>query len=732
MPFTLNFFGTSYSQLFVNNNGNVTFDSPLSQFTPFDLTSTQHVIVAPFFADVDTRTGNVLTYGNGTVNGHAAFGVTWPGVHCFPGSNNALNNFQVVLIDRSDTGAGNFDIEFNYDGIQWESGTASGGDANCLGGSSARAGFSQGTGNPGTFFELPGSGGPGSFLDSNPTGLVHGGHNTAQLGRYVYPVRNGQASTTNDADGDGVPDALDNCPNVANPDQKDTNLNGIGDACESQVGVHSTAAFLQANLDGTTSAEPVNPAISQEPDINTRLQKIVDFRLSSGLAADPATEAADLTSSAAALGLISAPAVDQVVSADAKTASSSITSPPLTTTQGNELALAFVSTDGPTKPTQAVTGVTGGGLTWTLAGRANTAWGTAEVWQAFATAPLSAATVTATLKNAGFDGAITVATYTGASPILGATTLGGSTTGSPNNTLTTTKPESLVWTVGHDWTHATPATAPSGQSLIHEFTDTRVHDDSWVQATTAPVAAAGTTVNAGDSTPAGDRWNAVSVEIRAAASAATASLGTDAVRSTDQPTAAGALTSPPVSTTGGNELLLALVSADGPSTGGQRVTAVTGAGLTWTLAARANGVNGAAEIWKAYAASPVSNTAVSATLKTGGFDGSITVAAFTGANANLGATAGHGSATGAAQATLTTTKADSLILATGADWDTATTPTTLTGQSLVNMFADTVAANTFWAQQTTAPQAGTAVTVGDSAPTADRTNLTAVEVIPAT
>jgi hypothetical protein len=220
--FGVNFFGSSYSELYVNNNGNVTFGDALPTYTPFGLTTnTGTPIIAAFFADVDTRgagsglsrfnadpqayngTG-LVTFGNATVNGRTAFGVNYfsdcehftgvgaatctglQGVGYFDERSEKLNVFQLLLVDRSDVEAGAFDIEFNYNQIQWETGEASDGTDGLGGGEkAARVGYSAGTGAAGTFYEHAGSGSPGSFLDGGASSLK-------TVGRLTFEVRSGR------------------------------------------------------------------------------------------------------------------------------------------------------------------------------------------------------------------------------------------------------------------------------------------------------------------------------------------------------------------------------------------------------------------------------------------------------------------------------------------------------------------------------------------------------------
>jgi hypothetical protein len=193
MGFTLNFFGRERAQCYVNNNGNITFDDALATYTPFGLTAAKREIIAPFFADVDTRNelSNVVRYGRSTINGRPAFGVNYIDVGYFSSHADKLNRFQLVLIERSDTGAGNFDIEFNYERVVWETGDASGGTGG-FGGTPVIVGYSNGSGEPDTYFELNGSAISGMFLDSGRRALTRQRLNSDVFGRLVFRGRNGK------------------------------------------------------------------------------------------------------------------------------------------------------------------------------------------------------------------------------------------------------------------------------------------------------------------------------------------------------------------------------------------------------------------------------------------------------------------------------------------------------------------------------------------------------------
>lgn len=206
LGFSVNFYGTTYTNAYVSNNGYITFNSGQGTYTPYGLGSGYggQPIIAPFFADVDTRgSGSALTsYGTGTYAGHAAFGATWPGVGYYFAATDKLNYFQVLLVDRSDINAGDFDIYFNYDQIEWETGDASGGYGG-LGGISAAVGYNAGQpGNPaGTYYEFPGSLVPGSFLDGGANALSSHTNNGV-TGQYLFEVRNG---TVQPPGGGGTP-----------------------------------------------------------------------------------------------------------------------------------------------------------------------------------------------------------------------------------------------------------------------------------------------------------------------------------------------------------------------------------------------------------------------------------------------------------------------------------------------------------------------------------------------
>ncbi len=209
-------------------------------------------------------------------------------------------------------------------------------------------------------------------------------------------------------------------------------------------------------------------------------------------------------------------ALDKTVTTRQSTGGTTISAPALTTAAPGELLLAFVSSDGASAGGQSISGINGGGLTWTLRSRANAQAGTAEIWQAVAAAKLTNATITATRAKGGYQGAITVAAFSGADTTLGgATGSASAASGAPTASLVTTRAGSWVWGVGEDWDKAAARTVGPGQTLVDQFLSPS-GDTFWTQRQTATTAAAGTTVTINDTAPTADRWDLALVEVRAA------------------------------------------------------------------------------------------------------------------------------------------------------------------------------------------------------------------------
>lgn len=189
-----------YRGFYVSNNGVISLGGPFTDKTPIQLDAVVSAglpIICPFWADIDTTLGGSVSYfqsadipptdgfGN-IIDGIELFngyGATWRGVKS-PGSS-GTNTFQLVIITRRDLGPGgivgptfqpycDFDLEFNYDAVQWDNGGL------------FRIGFYTGV----SSFEFPFSAVGGRTLDSNTAdGLIWHSHDTRVPGRYKLRVR---------------------------------------------------------------------------------------------------------------------------------------------------------------------------------------------------------------------------------------------------------------------------------------------------------------------------------------------------------------------------------------------------------------------------------------------------------------------------------------------------------------------------------------------------------------
>ena len=232
LGFNVNFGTGNKHTLFVNENGVVSFDSalPVSSTLSTTLAALGLPVIAPFYADMesgqyfdaanlvfDGSHTEAILYGRGEADPIAdstgafssldavkAFHVSWAGTYLRGTDPPVFIYTQIVLYAHPSTSDGDFDLRIRY-----------------------------GIDDTDSYSVPPGI--PGFVLGANTAALASPLLATAD---YFYSFRGGKlvgSTPPPDADGDGIPDSTDNCPNVSNPDQKDSNGNGIGDACEVPV-----------------------------------------------------------------------------------------------------------------------------------------------------------------------------------------------------------------------------------------------------------------------------------------------------------------------------------------------------------------------------------------------------------------------------------------------------------------------------------------------------------------
>jgi hypothetical protein len=115
LGFEFTLYDQTYDGFWINNNGNVTFNGPLDEYTsevfPNDF---GEVLIAPFFADVDTSgEGSGVVYLNQKTPGQVV--VTWDRVGYYNAKTDKLNSFQLILRDDESGDQ----VIFVYGDLEW-------------------------------------------------------------------------------------------------------------------------------------------------------------------------------------------------------------------------------------------------------------------------------------------------------------------------------------------------------------------------------------------------------------------------------------------------------------------------------------------------------------------------------------------------------------------------------------------------------------------------------------
>lgn len=144
LPFNLCFYGLTVTDVYINNNGNISIGSAWSTFTAEPFPDSTYSMIAPFWADVDTRgPGSGLVFYKLT---STYLIVQWDEVGYYDSHDDWANTFQLIISNGTDPIIpGGQNVSFCYKDMQWTTGDASSGTGG-FGGDPATVGVNQGNG----------------------------------------------------------------------------------------------------------------------------------------------------------------------------------------------------------------------------------------------------------------------------------------------------------------------------------------------------------------------------------------------------------------------------------------------------------------------------------------------------------------------------------------------------------------------------------------------------------
>lgn len=233
LPFKFCFYGEEHDSIYINNNGNVSFETSYGTFSSTGFPFNGFKMVAPFWSDVDTRCfGGMETVFYKMTS--TALYVNWEEVGYYDSHCDLISTFQLIMTDGTDPVLPNGNnVAFCYRDMQWTTGDASSGVGG-FGGVPATVGVNKGDG--ATFIQVGRFDSPGNGYISNDD--LHSGIDWLDNKSFIF----------NTCTNENIP------PMMAGLDICDTILACVGDTLDLKL------SFLSPEIGQTTSADTVPSA----------------------------------------------------------------------------------------------------------------------------------------------------------------------------------------------------------------------------------------------------------------------------------------------------------------------------------------------------------------------------------------------------------------------------------------------------------------------------------------